>query len=539
MPSHECPGPDFIVAGLMKTSTSWLYQVLAKNDNFDMPLIKETHYFSYLQSRKSGLSGEMALENVMKNVRAENEWFEDHSKEWSEDYKEIHKGKLYALNNKPLSENWYRGLFEIKRQGKLSGDLTPNYATLDTMQLELIRELHNPSVILIFRNPLTRFWSGLRMRADLNSLDVNDEQMVLAELNKEGSQINLDYRGIYENYFKVFGSSLRVFSYEKIHQDTQGFFDEFCNHIGAPKSKIGTNSDEVVFLGPKLKMPKWLWDYAIERQLDSRLMMKELFPDQSAGWACPNLSQTNGPRRSRVNANRSFEQNGVFGNNSNFSKSSIHFLHISKCAGTEITRHLDLINENHPNKSIKTCAHNVKLKDIPIDSPYFFSIRDPITRFFSGFYCRKRKGMPRYTSEWSADETKAFANFDNANFLAESLFLSGELGQKASEAMKSIYHVAMNQIDWFIKVENFLEIRPPVHIIRQEFFDKDLAVFIKKLGIENDLIIERDPVLSHENNYEGIPSLSELSISNLKIWYAQDIEFYKICSDWIEKNSSL
>ena len=91
MSSENNPGPDFIVAGLMKTSTSWLYQVLAKNRNFDMPLIKESNYFSYLQNQISGNSGENVLGNVMRKIQEENEWFDNHSGEWAGDYREIHK----------------------------------------------------------------------------------------------------------------------------------------------------------------------------------------------------------------------------------------------------------------------------------------------------------------------------------------------------------------------------------------------------------------------------------------------------------------
>ena len=290
MSSENNPGPDFIVAGLMKTSTSWLYQVLAKNRNFDMPLIKESNYFSYLQNQISGNSGENVLGNVMRKIQEENEWFDNHSGEWAGDYREIHKTKLFALNNKPLSEDWYRGLFEIKRDDKLSGDLTPNYATLDNKHLELIKEQFNPRVAIIFRNPLARFWSGLRMNREIHSLDLTKGELVMAVLNQKGSQINLDYREIYDKYLTVFGSALKVYSYEKIHQDPQGFFDDFCNHIGAPKSDVGSIAGEVVFPGPKLKMPNWLWEYAVEKQIDSRLLMKELFPDQSTGWICPKLT---------------------------------------------------------------------------------------------------------------------------------------------------------------------------------------------------------------------------------------------------------
>ena len=238
------------------------------------------------------------------------------------------------------------------------------------------------------------------------------------------------------------------------------------------------------------------------------------------------------------NDNSKIERRGEVGFHSKDQPTPVHFLHINKCAGSEIGRYAQFINENNSNYTVKTHGHDVNLKSLPQNELYFFSIRDPITRFVSAFYSRKRKGRPRYDSEWSEDEAIAFSNFDQANFLAESLYKLGSAGEKAVTAMKSIGGANVKQIDWFANQEDFLNLRPPVHIIRQEHFDNDLSVLFRKLGIENNFGLKRDPVLSHENNYEGTPPLSELAIANLKIWYAQDIEFYKMCSDWIEKHSS-
>lgn len=216
-------------------------------------------------------------------------------------------------------------------------------------------------------------------------------------------------------------------------------------------------------------------------------------------------------------------------------KRVVNFLHIGKNAGTQISVLADVINSENPHISIVKRNHDTFLRHLPVDQEYFFSIREPISRFKSGFYSRKRKGKPRIFAEWTIYEAQAFQNFEHANDLAEALFEPSERGRQAIDAIKSIRHTAMNQVDWFYTCGNMFEIRPPVHIIRQENFANDFAKLTELLGVEGEVIIEKDPVRSHRNNYEGVPELSELAIENLTKWYSQDIAFYKRCVAWLER----
>jgi hypothetical protein len=111
----------------------------------------------------------------------------------------------------------------------------------------------------------------------------------------------------------------------------------------------------------------------------------------------------------------------------------------------------------------------------------------------------------------------------------------------ATKAISSIRHTAMNQIDWFEGVLNF-ELRPPLWIIRQENFEQDLGMLLKRLGTNikvKDLIVTNDPKTAHKNDYSGTPDLSDLGKRNLRAWYARDFAFYDLCVDWINRNSGL
>ena len=218
----------------------------------------------------------------------------------------------------------------------------------------------------------------------------------------------------------------------------------------------------------------------------------------------------------------------------------IHFLHIGKCAGSQIAQIARQVNRAPKGRKIVKHNHDTFLRDINRDADYFFSIRHPISRFKSGFYSRKRKGAPRLHVGWTVDDRFAFKTFEHANDLAEALFEKTERGDMAWAAMKSIRHTAQNQSDWFYCRGSFLYTRPPIWILRQEHFDADLAVFFARAKLDlggRDVKITSDPKAAHANDYTNIPPLSEKARKNLSLWYAQDIAFYEMCENWMTKTA--
>lgn len=215
---------------------------------------------------------------------------------------------------------------------------------------------------------------------------------------------------------------------------------------------------------------------------------------------------------------------------------TIAFLHIGKTAGTQI-QHITQQLKSYGLNIIK-CNHDIKLKNLKNNIPYFFSIRKPTSRFKSGFYSRKRKGQPRIYSEWTKFEAIAFQQFEHANELAESLMRNDEVGFNARIAIKSIRHTGMQQVDWF-EGASVLEQRPPLHIIRQENFKIDMQELIKSVGLEvnvNDLI-STNTKTAHKNDYKDTPELSQLAVENLEKWYIQDHFFYNQCEHWLKQKN--
>lgn len=213
----------------------------------------------------------------------------------------------------------------------------------------------------------------------------------------------------------------------------------------------------------------------------------------------------------------------------------IHFLHIGKNAGTAVSSLFPLINGMGSGVRLRKHHHRVKLRDLPAGEDYFFAIRSPETRFRSGFYSRKRQGRPRLHVAWSSDEAAAFAAFDHANDLAETLFRDDKRGHQAIMALTSIGHCAVPQIAWFERCGFFLERRPPLAILRQSCLLEDCRTLLARLGIARDVVLPDDPIERHANDYEGTPELSPRALENLRSWYSQDYAFVRMCEAFIAR----
>lgn len=217
-------------------------------------------------------------------------------------------------------------------------------------------------------------------------------------------------------------------------------------------------------------------------------------------------------------------------------RKSVHYLHIGKTAGTQIGHVIAQVNSAQNGLAIIKNGHGTTLKSLPQDAAYFFSVRNPIARFRSGFYSRKRMGRPRLNNPWSPSEAQVFNEFEDANDLAEALFRSDARGQKAVSAMMTIGHIGNLQIDWFKKAGDIFMLRPPVWIIRQEHLEADIKILLQRLGIQKTVTLTSDPKMAHVNDYAGIPRLSDQAVTNLQQWYCADIQFYAHLEAWMAEN---
>lgn len=216
-------------------------------------------------------------------------------------------------------------------------------------------------------------------------------------------------------------------------------------------------------------------------------------------------------------------------------KRVLHFLHLGKTGGTAVKHALI---QAPPGKKyvLYLHSHNVKLQDIAKGEGVFFCVRDPLSRFISGFYSRQRQGQPRHFTP-GARKKIAFDYFSTPNQLGKALSSQDpELKQRAQNAMNNIQHVNNSYWDWFTD-EDYLKLRQSdiFFIGFQEQLAEDFELLKKHLQVPATVELPQDDINAHRNPKHLDKSLETQAIANLKAWYRDDYRFIDLCRKIIDQ----
>ncbi len=213
-------------------------------------------------------------------------------------------------------------------------------------------------------------------------------------------------------------------------------------------------------------------------------------------------------------------------------KQLVHFLHIGKTGGSAIKYALRPATTSHQ-FVLLLHPHPVRLSDVPPGETVFFFLRDPITRFVSGFFSRQRQGKPRHFIPWSPEEKIAFDYFHLPNQLALALS-SNDDGEraKACEAMRTIRHVRDSYWKW-LKDEQYLDLRADdiLFIGLQENLASDFEFLMSKMSFPTNLTLPGDDLCAHRNPSHLDKSLQSKAVDNLKHWYKEDYACLELCRE--------
>lgn len=206
----------------------------------------------------------------------------------------------------------------------------------------------------------------------------------------------------------------------------------------------------------------------------------------------------------------------------------INFLHIGKTGGSAVKFALN----QWGNPQLKLHGHATNMAGIPEKEKIFFFLRDPISRFISGFYSRQRKGQPRYYSEHSPLESKVFATFKTPNELTLALINSNlDNHELAKQAMLSIEHFS-HLHKWFISLDYFKSRLDDVLFIG---FQSQLNLDFDRLKIilkaPEHICLPVDEVDAHRNPAGLDYRFDKVASDGLLQWYADDYEFLKFCEN--------
>lgn len=208
---------------------------------------------------------------------------------------------------------------------------------------------------------------------------------------------------------------------------------------------------------------------------------------------------------------------------------AVHLLHIGKTGGTSLKQVLSSngVDRTADGRRIRTHFHGTKLVDVLAENKRnqaVFFLRDPVSRFVSGFNSRLRQGAPIAHIPWKPAETAVFTNFRTANDLAEALSARDDQQQdSAFVAMDALIHSRMHLTFW-LRSPAYLDSRTAriVFVGLQEHYCDDVTSLLRLLVPDRDIPIEH----LHKAPADGSLTLSEVAVANLRRWYADDIELY-------------
>ena len=203
----------------------------------------------------------------------------------------------------------------------------------------------------------------------------------------------------------------------------------------------------------------------------------------------------------------------------------VYFLHIGKAGGT-ILKSIFSNNKIQKNKiKVIGVSEKFKIYQLHPDQKYIFSIRNPITRYFSAFHARKIKS-DIWTKEYYSVEGFGFYLYNDANQLAEDLYSKNLIKVFLSHiSIRCIPIINENIYSWF-NIED-LKKNLPQFIFENSTINEDWKFFSTKFGFEQNELLNHMHV---RNKTFGIKSqLSEKAKENLKRYYKKDFEIYEYC----------
>jgi hypothetical protein len=216
--------PHFVCIGAHKSGTTWLYENLKQHPAVWLPPIKELHYFDGMPGlpRVAQRLNE-ALQEVVATGRVP-------------DPVKLDLMRKYVLVQ-PKDFAWYRSLFEPAGE-RLTGDMTPAYATLSGSVVSRIRELlPDCRVIFIMRDPIERAWSHFRSNVEKAKLDVGraTPDTIRRHIDSPSSQIRTAYTRTIEIWEQSFPRDRILYLfYDDLLADRDSFLGAVCRFLGIP-----------------------------------------------------------------------------------------------------------------------------------------------------------------------------------------------------------------------------------------------------------------------------------------------------------------
>lgn len=233
--------PNFLVIGVQKAATSWLWVQLRKHSQIWLPPIKELHFFDhlYVEENRNWTTG-----HIYKGVRECLKWQINHAEPFNPQY--VRYIADYTKED-IFTEEWYFRIFSRSLEGRITGDITPEYCTIPEEGIQYVKQLLGDlPIVMIVRDPVKRALSQIRMnvsRQGINGADLSTEQWM--EHTTEPALYNRaqysQYLPLWEKHFQ----NILYIPYKHIAQQPQEVMTTLCSHLGIKDEEIQGLQDKV------------------------------------------------------------------------------------------------------------------------------------------------------------------------------------------------------------------------------------------------------------------------------------------------------
>jgi Sulfotransferase family len=248
-------GPGFVGIGAQKAGTTWLWENLYVHPQLWLPLVKEVHWFD-VQYPPSEAKDDPPYRFKRGLVRYRPLWRNPSLDElrW-----------LWRFYHHTSGDQEYLDLFG-REDGRLPGEITPAYSTLDASTVRRVHDLLRPDcrVLFLMREPVGRLWSAVRMDCRMRGVDaaaLSDGELD-AIASSPGMRLRSDYARTLENW-SVFGDRLGLFFYEDLVAHAADFLRGVLAFVGveaawhSPKLDMVSNSGGQASGPPPTLAERW------------------------------------------------------------------------------------------------------------------------------------------------------------------------------------------------------------------------------------------------------------------------------------------
>ena len=147
----------------MKAGTTWLYAVLARHPELLFTMEKEIHYFYHCYIDNSFLSEERRLKEARHRYVAR---FDPATANIDGVRQNLHWVTAYL--DRPISDVWYRNLFQMRKKHVYACDFSNLNSHLPTKAWpEIASKTEKLRVLYTMRDPIKRLWSHSKFQLQL------------------------------------------------------------------------------------------------------------------------------------------------------------------------------------------------------------------------------------------------------------------------------------------------------------------------------------------------------------------------------------